>query len=86
MWSMTVALLQRSRDDCQPPRCNRAQMSLKPGRSAQPPRFQAERRNPAVLHLRRFTSAKGKTTSQAKQTDSFLDITLISPSGQPEGR
>ena len=50
--------------------------------SAQPPRFQAERYNPAVLHLR-FTSAEGKTTS--KQTDSFLDITLISPSGQPEG-
>jgi CHAT domain-containing protein len=50
--------------------------------SVQPPRFQAERYNPAVLHLR-FTSADGKTTS--KQTDSFLDITLISPSGEPEG-
>ena len=50
--------------------------------SVQPPRFQAERYNPAVLHLR-FTSADGKTTS--KQTDSFLDITLIPPSGEPEG-
>jgi len=50
--------------------------------SVQPPRFQAERYNPAVLHLR-FTSAEGKTTS--KQTDSFLDITLIPPSGEPEG-
>ena len=50
--------------------------------SVQPPRFQAERYNPAVLHLR-FTSAEGKTTS--KQTDSFLDITLIPPSGKPEG-
>ena len=44
------------------------------------PRFQAERYNPAVLHLR--PSAEGKTTS--KQTDSFLDITLIS-AWQPEG-
>ena len=50
--------------------------------SVQPPRFQAERYNPAVLHLR-FTSAEGRTTS--KQTDSFLDITLIPPSGEPEG-
>ena len=50
--------------------------------SAQLPHFQAESYNPAVLHLR-FTSAEGRTTS--KQTDSFVDITLISPSGQPEG-
>ena len=50
--------------------------------SAQSPRFHAERYNPAVLHLR-FTSAEGRTTSN--QSDSFLDITLIPPSGQPEG-
>ena len=81
---LVVALLQRSRD-CPLATVQRAQQAVARV-SAQPPRFQAERYNPAVLHLR-FTSAKGKTTS--KQTDSFLDITLISPSGatgRSEGR
>ena len=44
--------------------------------SAQPPRFQAERYNPAVLHLR-FTSAEGKTTSkQAVRSSTSPDFAI----------
>lgn len=49
----------------------------------QPPRFNREAYNPAVLHVR-FTEAAGRTTSA--ETDAFLDLTLILASGDVEGR
>ena len=45
-------------------------------------RFRRESYNPAVLHLR-FTPAQGGTTSA--QADAFLDLTLITSSGDVEG-
>jgi len=44
--------------------------------------FDSSRYNPAVLHVR-FTPAAGRTTSDA--SDAFLDLTLISSSGDVEG-
>ncbi len=48
-----------------------------------PPGFNRVAYNPAVLHVR-FTQAAGKTTS--KNTDAFLDLTLIPSKGELEGR
>ena len=45
-------------------------------------KFQRKNYNPAVIHLR-FTSAQGKTSSS--DSDAFLDLTLIPPSGNVEG-
>jgi autotransporter-associated beta strand protein len=46
-----------------------------------PPRFDRARFNPAILHIR-FTEAKGGSAN----ADAFLDLTLMPPQGQPEGR
>lgn len=50
--------------------------------NAQRSGFDSSRYNPGVLHLR-FTPAEGHTTSN--QSDSFLDLTLISASGAVHG-
>ncbi len=47
------------------------------------PEFNRAAYNPAVLHVR-FTQAAGKTTS--KDTDAFLDLTLIPSKGEVQGR